>query len=714
MSDDIKEISMEEARQLMESGDFEVEGAAEDQELEMSEISQEEALKLMESGDFAIEEVNPVQETSSTATRQEAISALEPSPTEQTFLDIQSGETPAIDKIIKNRVRGFAKGFTLNNADEVETALKTAKSVWDNPNLGLADISSVYSKLKPEVESLYDQAAEEDPGGFLVSEIAGGVAMGSGKLIGWGAKLGGTTLKSAFAAGTFNGIGRAKNFDEIPEKVKEDLTWSVLGTMGVNKLQGKGLLGNKVPKSVLKKIEIEQRKANAFLETIGVEGQAPIKNYEKMLRRKGIKEEEFMGRMLKRLNIKGDETPAQIRDLMEDATNNIWNKEMKPLMDNIDNQFPEGVIEGADLTARLQSDFAELLGNPKTSKKVKNAIASLAPELDLVSQKPLITLKKAQDIKNRISDKLSSTATSELADKKRSIIRNITDMMDDSVEIYLDKNARESFKSSKLDYGLLAETVDNVKTASAKYRSELQKFHKNTFDLKSRLSMAAKKGSGAIDKTGQVVAEMIRASTPNEFTAPARFMSYKKISDALDAQAGRYSDLAYNIVSSAARSTEDMVKALGYAESVITLDQTPIPRTLDGIKANAQHIVNIMENEDPAMAQEFLTNLKNGEDELIMRSFSNICRTSIGKRFCEPGVGIDNRAVTEMDKHDVRETIKLKYKGSSIQVAKRLYEFEQSGGIIPSFKEEPTSIEDRVLQNRSKKKFNNGRRRKDF
>ena len=55
----------------------------------------------------------------------------------------------------ESAARGAIQGATFQFGDEIEATFKTAKTLWDDPNLGAADIASVYSKTKKEVQDLY-------------------------------------------------------------------------------------------------------------------------------------------------------------------------------------------------------------------------------------------------------------------------------------------------------------------------------------------------------------------------------------------------------------------------------------------------------------------------------------------------------------------------------------------------------------------------------
>ena len=642
----------------------------------------------------------------------EELRGLELSSDEQSELEeLRALEAPASKT--ETVIAGGLQGLTLGHSDEIAAAVGTAKDVIFDENLGLSDISAVYNKRVNEERSNLKKLEKANPTLYMGSEIIGGVAS---TLVpgGIGAKLAANTLKTAVATGSIAGLGFSEGFD--PGSIAIGAAGGAVG-LGVGRVIGKQLGKFQKPGRLRKAAELERKKANLLLKTVGVDGKADMNKLGKSLRFRNLSMEQFTDDLFKDLDITPEMDTKAVHNLIKSKKDDLWNNTISPIFEQADAELPEGAINPKEILEDLQSQFSDFFLDA-TDDKIVRSIERVVPRIqEAAEQGRGMTFNEIQGLKRALGRKISATSQTDANEMRR-----ITNMV---LREHEDEGLRQVFGDNKVimaarrRYGNLAEIDEQVSNtlvseATDSLRSDVS-IEKMKNGIKTILNITSPRKSFAEGLSSiahpteriDALANWLRGGP--DISMPAKWAnSVSKIADKMKNQPGLMSKHADRIFASAGRKTEDFMQTLGIVESYIDLEENPIQRNSADILSRSPQILNIVNDFSPELGQQLQQGYENGDESLIKDILSTVSRLPGAKRFVEPGLGIDGKVANETDIAEAKQAIKTA-PVSSMQKLQHMKNLVQDG-IVPQFQPEEPSISEQAVKRRNE----NGRKQVDF
>lgn len=607
---------------------------------------------------------------------------------------------------------GVAKGATLNNLDEM---IAGTSAIVDKINDPSTSLGANYTKNLNSTRMALGEAEKASPLSSGIGETIGtvGTAFIPGSV---GAKLAGATLKSAITVGTLRGIGSAKNLrmdQETAEEIAQEIGIEAAG-LGIGKLASKGISSLRKLKSqgnILSEVEFGRKRANALLDTIGVQGKANFKKFQKnVLQSRGMDEAQFMDDMLTDLKISPDMNPLQIKQAMKLKQAELWENGVSPIFDEVDKLIPEGAVKTSELRDRILNDLglSEQFID-KTNDQLNNIVKKVIPEV-LTTTENNIAMKigDVQTLLNRVKNTALNRQTKKLVD------RSVRNVMEETVEKVLSPDAAKSFKTLKRKYGNIAESLDFITDADATYREAIRKFDEGTASLWTRISSLgdlAKPGSSG--KTVDRFVGILKNKAPLDFGPSARLFKLNQMADTILQNPNKYDGLVQRTTQAAVRSVDEFVKTMGVFQSTINLDNEPINKDILDITEKNDDIINVLSDFNPQLGQELQRALNINDTETVSKIISNVERLPEAKRFfmdSAPGFTDENgvrRLVDEVDQSKARNII------NSMQITNRQKTMASkiiNSGVMPPLPQERMPFQ-KVQQTKPRI---NGRKTTDF
>ena len=639
---------------------------------------------------------------------------------------IMEGEEKSSAEIseLESAKAGFVQGATLNSIDEIEGTIATAKDLVNDPVNTFSNFSAVLNKNLDDRRTYYKNAQDINEKSFLAGEVTGGVATAAvtgGTSL--GAKLFANGLKAAMAAGSAAGFFKSEDKFSL-EGATETAIGGLAGVAGGAVGTGAGkLVGKGIKKLKADKLQsIERQKAGQLFDAIGVDGKADFKNLDNSLRFRNISKEQYAQDMFEDLDIINKEVTSadEVLQLMTDKKSEIWKKNVNPILNQIDNELPEGSINPKEIIDTMTDEFRKGFFEKSDDELIRSSERISKKLKDLADEGKLLTINEAQNLKVDIGRTISATSESDRNLMRTIANRVIRDSEDRVIEKVFGENSDEltQIMNARRKYGNLVETEDFMKGTVADEAARIRKFDRSILEFQdktkifSRLTTPRDIGGDlaeGIASPGKVVkgfANFVRRN-PGNFLPPERIKSLQKIADSIDAQPGKYSSYVNKIMSASGRSTEAFIESIGLLESVTELHKVPTKRTSQGLLEDAPHILNIAKDQDPEMYKKIKSAYEENDMDLLKTIMSDVGRTSFGKQFMEPGIGVDGKAVTEMDFIDAQQIIK----NAPIKPKQRMKHMEnlQINNTLPVFEEDqPTMIQTAI------KERNNGIKKTDF
>lgn len=560
---------------------------------------------------------------------------------------------------------GAAEALTLNNLDEMIAGTSAVSDIINDPNKSFSDFSATYDKYKHDARSTLNEAEQSAPGSSAAGQLIGTVATAAIPG-GIGAKIAGSTLKSAIAVGTLRGVGKAENlrFDsETAEDIAMELGTEVAG-FGIGKGIAKGVsVGRRLASQgnlISGKVEFARKQANALLDTIGVSGKGNFKKFHKdVLGRRGISEEQFMTDMLEDLPIQPDMNPAQVKKLIIDQKNRLWTDGVEKIFNDVDQAIPEGAINSAELRDRLLNDLGlsdQFIG--KTEKEIQNIAKKVIPEIMVTTENNVgMRIIDAQSLLNRVKNTAVNRAT------KKTIDGTMRSVMEETVEKSLNPQAAAQFKNLKRKYGNLAESLDFIEDANASYTDALSKFDKATVNISGQIgALGDILKPGSTGKALERFVGILKNKAPLEYAPSQRLVSLNNVADKILENPDKYNGLVQRVITGAARSVDEFVDTMGTLEATINLEGIPIQRNLDDIRLRSQDIYKLLKSKDEQLANTFDRLMKEGEPEEVAAFMSSAAKLPGSKRFVQPGLGWNvngkQMLLTETDRAEAKQVFK--------------------------------------------------------
>jgi hypothetical protein len=243
---------------------------------------------------------------------------------------------------------------------------------------------------------------------------------------------------------------------------------------------------------------------------------------------------------------------------------------------------------------------------------------------------------------------------------KGAAIRTITGLQKDQVSLMggqvFDHNvapgAKEYYKAAMRKYSNLEDTSSFMNASAIKYRAERQMYGDGNIDLTKKLRSAASQfaaNRGVFTNAAVAVGELLKQKAGDpRFLKEA--VKYNTVMSAFNNNPERYNRLASGVAAASLIGTGEVIKKLGYADSVITLQNEPIQPSFASIKENGTRILNILETDKPELYQPMKDALDNNDEGTLGGMIGAMKQIPAASKFFAPALGIDGKIYDEMDR----------------------------------------------------------------
>jgi len=213
------------------------------------------------------------------------------------------------------------------------------------------------------------------------------------------------------------------------------------------------------------------------------------------------------------------------------------------------------------------------------------------------------------------------------------------------------------------------------------------------------------KQAGMVAQIGTALNDLV--SSPPAGIAGRRLASLSKISGALQQAPGKYQELAAKIAMASTRSHQEFQQVLGYAESLIDLNQSPVERDTNDLIMKLPQILNVVSDQSPAKADQLLRAVQSGNESEIGAIMSDLSRLKEAQGLIARGTGWGGKAATATDLQEWEAQIKNS--GQNHTTRMRQLERLRKFGDGPVFEEKQDFIKQTIINKRNSngKKVNN-------
>jgi len=593
----------------------------------------------------------------------------------------------------------------------------------------LSGLTTVYEKNLQDERKYLEKARKDNPWWYLAGDVAGTVgsfAIGAGEAnLAKSIAIGGVNglmrserktlseaAQDAAIGGAFSlmgegvGAGIKKVGSGIRETTKSWSAGSVLNALGVGgKLQRRDFRNHLVKTSKYGNMRSKEEFADDLFnmevdgEPLFTASQNFVETLDKVVRKTdeiGDNIQAILGQADKQLgkNIKPKEIYRELRrdfvepllmqgKVQEPAHRETGNALKKYLDDLFVEIVPEETIE--NIPRQINTGVMDETGQPimKTVMETKTVVKNTPKFRDN------ITLKELNRLKNKIYHAVKNTGditpsgqgvgeTSLLLKaQKEKVGSRITAMINEVVESELaDDGLYAAYRKLKMqDEDLfLAQRhlIDKIDTLDA--------------GLIGRLKQTVR-GSGWMIAGGARQAGVNNAASlglvasfnqfVNSGSAPAALaVSLKNISNFMGRKPEIGGNMAAKLISASSQSVKAFSNALASAESEIFLSENPMPRTTEAAMKQAHHLIPLIKDKMPDMANKLLKAMNNGDQKSLASIMATLSEDPNGAQFVQPGLGWDGMAVTANDIKQVKAWI-----GAIPSIKKKMYltkEFDAS------------------------------------
>jgi hypothetical protein len=614
-------------------------------------LSEEEFKKLQEAGE--LEEVSDEPETLS----EEEFSKLQ----EAGELEEVGAEREEFSEG-GSAAMGGIQGVTLGFADEIAGGMRALHETVTG-DATFSEWNTTYTKHRDEVRQSFKDAEVSNPKSFLAGEMAGGV----GSLLipaGIPAKLGaagmkavlaGNTIKAAALAGGISGVGMA-------EEIGTDMTAEDLATIGMSTAGaaaggaiGKGI-GSAFKKITAKKTaqmvqKVAAEKHKTIREAVGMDKASNVTKYKKMMVQLDTNPDEVAAVYDRAVPWKEGMNPDQVVENFVKRKQKVWD-DIEKIHQTIDGKNKDGVINTQALLADLQDELGqELSGLPPET--IDQHISKITRSLTGYADDPKLTMGKMQEIKNAVGSRYKADNSSESHVARRAIYRVLRRNMNNAAEQVADPEVKKSLQIANKEYGILAETMGITDQVDSTFIAAVNRHGASTVKAAEAAAGLAQVWVGSKLFSPQImvggVARAFRGIVAGQ-PASRRAASLARLADKIEAAPGRFSQDVTNILAAAGRSVDEFADEMSVLEGKVNLSESPVKRTTQDAYLRATDILPLLKKESPGVAQALTQAMANGDDGQVAQIMSNLGR--LYPQFIEPGIGMDGKAVTDVDRQE--------------------------------------------------------------
>lgn len=565
-------------------------------------------------------------------------------------------------------------------------------------DFSFSDLSAMYKKNRDTYDSVRIKGEEKYPTLALGTEMFGGV--GSAMAL-TGAGVLTNSVKSGAAMGAVSGAGKSEGFDPVAIAGGAALGGATQGI--ANKLFGTA------PSSAAKAAKVTADENNAILNGFNIvpKGEYSITNQavkaSNALSRRGMTLADWAqeikttpeGKMVFEVGDNMKTVETKLLKAVEDKGADIGNTLGR--LDQLIAQAPDKGVNLVNLTNKIENGLLGPLKDisPSAQKQVVGILKRF-------SGRETIGFNEAQAVRSEMSGAINFVKNNlNNAENLKHAVNGI--FRDEMIASARGVNSElaEKFIADSRSYGNFKLAADLLKEpAISSELTHLGAMQGKMLNAGRRTVVATMLNS----KSGTLgaVVEGFKAilGTPPAGLAGKRLASIGKIRTALEAEPGKYQELAAQIMMSASRTHEQFQKTLGYAESVIDLHQSPVQRTTNDLVMKLPQILNVVNEFSPNHGEQLLKAVQSQDEGEIGAIMSELGRLKIAQGLITKGTGWNGKAATAQDLADWEGQIRQSPQNHTIKM--RQLEDLRKFGVGPVFQEKTDYVRSTVLSKRNK------------
>ena len=582
-------------------------------------------------------------------------------------------QEPSIEE--DSKIESFAKG-AVEGVPFAKDALAAGETLLET---GTEDFGENFSKNQTEWNESLDKAEQDNPITFFAGDVASSVATGI-------ALPGSNTIRGAVAFGAAAGVSRGER-DGFLGVAQDAVIGGTIARAGA-------FAASKAGKAI-----------NYLGKKMGVLGDETIVNITGNRKK--------WNEMVSKMYMKGgkgrNEANKEIADLLlskkvgpkkvplvkfGDTTEDVANK-FAAWGDDIEGEMSK-VLEknnrklGKDEIYRVYSDIKDGMGL-SSAQIGKNPSPVAQQELAVIKKKlkdNFFKAPKKEVIKKLVPDSNGNLVPEEtFVDGAREMVdMDLTQLQ--RLKVYFGKKGKfntvgigEAEKNMSQMYsqgnGVIGAHLDdlsggslknlNKQWATAKTGENLTRelnnkqgigwneMAKDAVSLRT-LALLATVSAGSGPSIGLPVAVGLQASLKHPKTAPAAARAIRTIADHLKVNPS--SELAKRIAIGAGLSVKDFRTAVSSSAGEINLMKSPIERTVESVKKNADAILQTLEYHNKDLANSLREALRNKEDESIAAIMAEVVKNPATKDFIQGGQGFNGKIYDPEEKATIMDQLK--------------------------------------------------------
>lgn len=711
MSEEIEEISVEEAQALLDSG----EGS-------LDEISQEEAQSLLDSGEGSLD----VEKTVPEGSVKETINGVE-----FNVIDPDKDKPTAAESFRLGAAQGLASEFIDEAVALKETMMDPGvelSSVLNDPSKAITEVVATYNNNKDDISDTFDYINKENPGSAFAGKMAG--TLGQTAAIGLYSKAV-QLLKGQVALGALEGTGQA----ELRKGEISPILTSTGGALAggvIGKKIGSTIANRKLAGKQAKLSKLYEERALSFKKTFGVVGAED--KFDDLLSRLGENQDEFIERVLKKVPVEDAKNPLAVKSILLEAKKDAWENGMKKELAAIDEAIGP-FINSSEVKSTLLSETLnnktllrveeinalKQAGNIQLADEMQGLVSQSVKKIDkLIPDEKMITASEAQSLLLKIKG-LSGINKQGRETLDAALREKIMDAAEAS-----GLDASKKFMETKKDYGAIAEMSKTVGKEVNKFSVAMDKWGVNNASYWANFKNKIGSSTNPFNSITNIGKALINYNPRPEFTSVARLAnsqgaidvtgeSIRQIGDAVLNNPEKYGKLAQKVAVSAGIGIDDFMSDLGVLGSHVKLDNAPIQRNAGSIDEAKPDILNIARSLDPMMAKNLQHAYSVGDQETINSIITTAAyMPEFAGKIDKNTLGIDGVIYSPIEFEMASQSIKDAYKDGIIGTTQKLLletDLDKKGGSkVPFMTEEPDFISIKELNKRNKE----GKKGTDF
>jgi hypothetical protein len=615
--------------------------------------------------------------------------------------------------VVEKAATGFVGGVLEGAGEIVGAAVETGQSALIAATLASQDVLTTeqaqdfvageYNKNKKDISDSVDKMKSANPTTALIGDIASTTA-------GFAVTSGGMAGKAAveFAQGAFSGATRSEADAFSKEHFVDMMSGGTISLLAPKVIRGAG----QVIKGTAKGLGVDKAFAGLTKSSkkiaLGAKTKTSQKKLEKFLSATGQDEDAFINQMIRS---KGTDNKSLLRagstiDDMISSTSNHANKSYNKMISKIEssdiNISPERakvrvegllkkiIAESPEDAARLQKGLMDITH----TKAIFNNSTGVQTTYDTFNKsiKLSAVVNHLDDLKNTYSkvtgiDSQVGNIIGDLVDSVKIVSKDGS-----SKQLAGISKSLKSYRNSSMTNELLSErskelanpAVTAIRDAIG-LKGVAAILHPQSIPL-----IAASVGATAIAKNSRVP------------------LAVAKSLDTMGKMQMKYPNhpIWTQLASATAVNIDTFRNTLSGVMAKASFLQSPLPRTLEGVKANKENVIGMIRQEFGDSEADALSNaLQHGKDKDVAAMMSNMLKDAPAEvdQYIEEGVGFEGKVYSPEEKAFFKNEINITDAPLSwkLKAAKELRE----NGTIPTSPQESIMLEQQLRMESKKRSF---------